>query len=145
MKKLGVYLTDHKRIIVTSCASDLNSLLGNQSVKSKWFLNIPNELEAFFMQYPEEKRLFDKAFAYWVICGVFSKNQNEKAYGMLKRELKSFSSKLLIKIRGLIKKAVSNIKYFFEKKEREVKKFFKENDISFPKKKSYQKIFFKTI
>lgn len=143
MARLGVYLTDHKRIIVTSYASDLNLLLGNQAVKSKWFLNIPSELEAFLMQYPEERRLFDKAFAYWVICRVFEKRQNENAYGMLKRELSEFSSKLLGTIRSLIKKAVSNIKSFFDKREKEVKKFFRKNNVPFPQKRSYQKNFLK--
>lgn len=143
MARLGVYLTDHKRIIVTSYASDLNLLLGNQAVKSQWFLNMPRELEAFLMQYPEYRRLFDKAFAYWVICRVFEKRQNENAYGLLKRELSEFSSKLLGTIRSLIKKAVNNIKSFFDKREKEVKKFFRKNNVPFPQKKSYQKSFLK--
>lgn len=144
MGRLGIYLTDRKRIIVVSYASDLNSLLGHQTIKEKWFLNIPRELESFFMQYPEERRLFDKAFAYWVKCQVFSQNQSGKAYGILKRELKEFSFNLLSQVRHLIKKAVKSIKSFFDRKEKQVKKIqeaFERNKVPFPKKRSYQKKF----
>lgn len=140
MGNIGVYLTDSKKIFVVSCASTLPTLLDEDEViTEKWFYNRPFELERFFKEYPEEEDLFNQAFAYWVICKIFRLDQSETAYGILKRELKKFSSNLLSKVRRLIKAAVNDIRSFWLKKKRKVEKFSKKNNMPLPKKKSYRK------
>ncbi|MCF7835281.1 hypothetical protein K9M48_04555 [Candidatus Gracilibacteria bacterium] len=141
MAHIGVHFTSNKKIFVVSCASALPALLGNDSVIESWFYRKPSELERFFKENPEEEGLFNKAFAYWIICRVFKKEQDEKAYGMLKRELKEFNSRLLSIVRNLINAVANDIKTFWLKQEKRVVKMFKSNNLILPKKKSYLKKF----
>ena len=139
MGNIGVYLTDRKKIFVVSYASSLPTLLGDDTVKENWFYNKPPELVKFFKENREEEGLFDQALAYWVICKVFQQEQNETAYGMLKRKLSEFSKNLLSTVRNLVEAVVSDIKYFWHQQERRAKKMFESNNLRFPKKKSYRK------
>lgn len=141
MGHIGIYLTENKKIFVVSCASALPALLGDDIVKESWFYNRPPELISFFKKYPEEEGLFDQAFAYWIICKVFKQEQSETAYGILKRELDKFNSKLLSIVRELVKAVVSDIKSFWHRQEKRVEKMFESNNLALPKKKSYRKKF----
>jgi hypothetical protein len=119
MGNIGVYFTDKKKILVVSRASALPKLLSDdQKITHSWFYNPPAELEKFFKIHPDERDLFDQAFAYWIICKVFRLEQREMAYGMLKRKLSEFHGKLLKVVRNLVSTAVNDIKSFwsYEKK-----------------------------
>ena len=127
MANIGVYFTDQKKILVASRASVLPNLLsGNEIIQESWFYNQPTELERFLKTHPSEQKLFDQAFAYWIICKVFQREQNETAYGMLKRELKKFNANLLKVVRSLVNRAVKQIKAFWSHQEKRKAKALKE-------------------
>lgn len=113
MKRIRVALTNQGRVITITCPSDLPSLLQrDESIIHNWFYDRPYELESFFKQHPEEEPLFAKGFAYWIICRVFNIQENQNNYGLLKRELKNFSSKLFRSIRSLAGKVADQIILF---------------------------------
>lgn len=140
MANLGVYLTVGKKILVVSCPSALPVLLGKEdTVKQSWFYSQPPELEAFFKQWPEEKKLFEKALAYWISTKAFKKKENQNKYGILKRYLDEFNADLLSKIQGLVNLAVKKIKNFWYRQEKKIKKALEQNNLRVPKKRSYFK------
>lgn len=116
MARLGVYLTYKRKILVTSCASSLPTLLGKtktgetKSVMNSWFYTRPLELEDFLKKNPEKTKQVDKALAYWVSCDIFKQPLKETAHGVLKRQLKKFNTILLKVIRNLVNRIVKQIR-----------------------------------
>lgn len=113
MNKIRISLTNQQRILAITCPSEIPLLLQNdEDIVHNWFYNKPRDLETFFIQNPEQKKLFAKGFAYWVMCKVLGIQENQNNYGLLKRQIKSFSSKLFRTIRNLAGKIADQIVLF---------------------------------
>lgn len=95
-------------IHVSLVRSDLNNYFG--SVCYRDFSCNPNtKLEKFFQENPDFESYFEKAFAYWIMCKIFIK-ENPNNYGLLKRKLKEYSGKLFRALRSLAETVARKIK-----------------------------------
>lgn len=111
-----VLLSDGKVICVQASSKELKSLTNGREIIKDFFYDLPNLLQSFFIEHPEQIELFPQGFAWWVICKLKGKEDpNENLYGMLKRKMSEFHEKLLTVVKNLVKTAVIQIKKFKRK------------------------------
>jgi hypothetical protein len=113
MKRIWVVLTTDRRVLCISAPSEKRNLLRpGERIEKDFFYHLPRGLESFFLANPEEQALFPKGFAYWVICRAFGSEENQDLYGLLKRKISEYSTRLFRAVRGLAGRIANEIKKF---------------------------------
>jgi len=112
LKRIWVAVTSEGKILCIPHPDALPSLLPEgQEIIREFFYKLPNNLELFLKLHPEEAELFPKGFAWWIVCRVTGKeDENENSYGMLKRKLSEFSQQLFRAVRSLVCTIADHIK-----------------------------------
>lgn len=123
---IHIAVSDEDEIFVGTRFITKKVIEGVKIVKEFW-QHPPADLKDFLFKNKDKDKedLVYNALSYWAACIVKKKQDNENAYGTLKRELHEHSQELYKAVRSFARHIATEIQKLFLKKQKEFKKLQK--------------------